>query len=225
MKTIADQIKLFAAELSTPKEEQALKTVLNTPGWEDAVKEFFRTHPQGAPAGREADWKTNLTMALLLLSQAAGATQAPQLIDFIKDQAKQEHVMPQQEQAKPTKADLDGVREAIPFEFGTAEEVFLSAPIINKDMSFNIFKHQLEKKIKNGLNSSVKPYIEKNPRLNGMDKDSLADVVTQEFINKIHEKKTESAMLQAFLEKVDHNMDDVARAANNAMKIELAMKA
>lgn len=134
MQTLSGHLRKLSKSL---EEQKALQTIVKTPNWEEAVKEFFKQH-----GNKQAiDLKGPFFAALLLLSQATGAQTADQLIKEIKKEVPQVEAP----QVKPTFKDVQEVSKAIPMLTNPVEMKILTNPI--KRPSFSTFLNMLSGKV------------------------------------------------------------------------------
>jgi hypothetical protein len=188
---------------------QALKKLVSTPGWQEAVKQFYAKGLNEKNAGKARLLATPVMLAIMALSNVSNASTPEELINFVE----QNKTRVTQQQSEITQRDLSRLESAIPF---AANRLELAA--LGTNPSFDFFQRKLTGKIDNAMKKQVVPFTNGDPAFSNLDEDSLAQYVGEAFISKINNPQYASAAdtLKNYLEGQGKTLEDLKAIAVDA---------
>jgi hypothetical protein len=149
----------------------AIRTLLNTPNWEEAVKQYFDRKKQAGLL------KGPLFAAIMLLAQMTGAQTADQLIKEVKQNV--------QVVSTVSARDVQEVSKAIPMLANPAEMMLLTNPIKALRPSYSLFFKRLVSKIEGAVTDQklitlLKSYKDLSPQ-------AQSDLIGKAFVQKVQQ--------------------------------------
>lgn len=208
LEPLSDEIRRIAYKMDK-KTQDALKTILETPGWQEKAKQWFSQQKQ---AGKATGLAIPFALALGILSQGIDAKTPEEFVRGIQDTAK---VVDTSYQKK-----IDEMEKIVPYPVNFAEILTLKSGIVGLEK----FESTLQGKIEDGMREKVLPAVKNKPEFSVMGKDELTDLITKATMQKINNPKYKDVRqsVEKLLQNNGKKMDHIEKIVNNVVHSQVA---